>query len=207
LSVSAEAEADAVPARGPERHAIATAARGTACRRASDRTPCSRRPTAVRLSASSASHSTPPADSAPFPLPSPLASLARSPVEAKCCSIRSSLPRTVVLPSPTTTARRRPLFLHPRRTRDAHVRLLGHSAESLSCRPKPIPFRPEALSAVNRHLGTPERGPRRHPRNPLSSQTRNGASLGRLCLSSTSPVNLGLPSSAILPPSSRRLRR
>ncbi len=97
LIVSAEAEADAVPARGAKRHAIATAPRGTARRWASDMTPCSRRPTAVRLSASSASRFTPPADSGPFPLPSPLA---RSPVEAKCCRLRASLPRTVALPCP-----------------------------------------------------------------------------------------------------------
>ena len=90
--------------------------------------------------------------------------------------------------------------LRPRRTSDAHVRLLGDGAESLPCRPKPIPFLPEALSAINRHLGTPERGPSRHPRNPTSSQTTNGAPLDLLCFSSTSPVNPGLPSSAILAP-------
>ena len=73
LIASAEAEADAAPARGPARHAIATVARGTARRWASDTTPCSRRPTAVRRSGSSASHSTPPADRGPFLSPSPLA--------------------------------------------------------------------------------------------------------------------------------------
>ena len=94
--------------RAPEPRAIATGARGTACRWTSDRTLCSRRPTAVRLSKSSASHSTAPADSDPFLSPSPLASLARSPLEAKCRSIRSSLPRTVVLPSAATIARHCP---------------------------------------------------------------------------------------------------
>ena len=82
MIASAEAAADAAPARGPERQAIATAARQRARRWASDRTPCSRRPTAVRLSASPASDSTPPADSAPFLL----ASLARVPRPFTCRS-------------------------------------------------------------------------------------------------------------------------
>jgi hypothetical protein len=137
------------------------------------------------------------ADSGPFPWPSPLAS---SPVEAKCCSLRSSLPRTVVLPSAATIALHRRLSLRPLPTRDAHLRLLGDSAESLPCQAKPIPFLPEALSAINRHLGTPERGPSSHPRNLLSSQTSNAAPLDLRCLSSTSPVNHGLPSGAILMP-------
>jgi hypothetical protein len=80
------------------------------------------------VSASSASRFTPPADSGPFPLPSPLA---RSPVEAKCSSLPASLPRTVPFQSLATIARPRQLFLRPHLTRDAHVRLLGDSAESL----------------------------------------------------------------------------
>ena len=148
----------------------------------------------------SASDSTPSADSGPLLSPSPLASLARSPAEAKCRSIRSSLPRTVVLPSAATIARRGHLYLRTLRTSDALVPLLGDGADSLPCRAKPRPFLPEALNAIKGHLGTPERGPNRHRRNPPSSQTTNGAPLDLFCLSSTSRVNPGLPSSAILAP-------
>ena len=100
------------------------------------------------------------------PLPSPLAPPAREPLEAKCGSIRSSLPRTVVLPPAATIARRGHLYVRPLCTRDALVRLLSDGAESLPCRAKPMPFLPEALNAIPGQLGTPERGPSRYPRNP-----------------------------------------
>jgi len=168
---------------------------------------CSRRPTAVRLSTSSASHSTAPADSDPFLSPSPLASLARSPLEAKCRSIRSSLPRTIVLPSAATIVHRGLLSLRPRRTGDAHVRLLGDGAESLPCRPKPIPFLPEVLSAINRHLGTPEPGPSPQLPQRHAFADHDGAPFDVIRLISTLPVNPGAPLSGTPAPSAGLRRR
>ena len=125
-----------------------------------------------------------------------LASLARSPAEGKCCRIQSSLPRTVVLPSannhrpPQSTVR--VSTSHQGYPRPPSRRQCGIAPLPT----KPIPFLAEALGASNRHLGAPERVPgAAHATSVLADQ--DGAPLDLLCLSSSSPLNLGLPFSAI----------
>ena len=133
----------------------------------------SRRPTAVRPSTSSSPPPTPSRlrtlRTRPSLSPSPLVSLAPSPLETKCCSIRSSLPRTIVLPSAVTIARRRQLsscHVAPAIPMSAFSATLRNRSpadrnRSRSCQTPRAPS-----TATSARL---KRGPSRHPRNPTSS--------------------------------------
>ena len=154
----------------------------------------------------SASDSTPSADSGPL-----LSVPARVP---RSFASRSEVPQHPVEPSANRRAsvrgnHRPPLTAVVAAT--AHQRCPSPPSRR-RCRIAPLPTQTNPVPAggpepINRHLGTPEPGPSRHHRNPASSQTTNGATLDLLCLSSTSPVNPGLPSSGILAPVEPALRR